>query len=290
MTAVHDPHPVVGYLAEVPDRRTRKHDARFLTGFVVVSCGLLTAVILGTLALAGNGRPPVSISVAFTDGSVRPARRSVGAGLIDLNVTNTGTKPHGLLVVQTALDADHLPVDADNKVDGSADGVTKVFESNDPIAVGDTTTLSIALIAGDYVLIGNQSDDYQAGMRTAFTVTPAATPPAVDPVTLRDFAIDGWFTSSPAGLTDFSVADAGPTAHEFLVFRTDLAPDKLPLRPDGRMNEEGDGVALVLDSGENIDVGTTKVFHAAFTAGHYVLVCNLQQHYKLGMYAAFTVT
>jgi len=46
----------------------------------------------------------------------------------------------------------------------------------------------------------------------------------------------------------------------------------------------------VFDSGDNVAVGTTKLFHTALAAGHYVLVCNLPGHYKLGMHTAFTVT
>jgi hypothetical protein len=75
-----------------------------------------------------------------------------------------------------------------------------------------------------------------------------------------------------------------------LIFGTDLPADKLPLGPDGRVDESGDGVLKVFGSGDNIDVGTTKTFHIALAAGHYVMVCNLPGHYLAGMHTAFTVT
>ena len=50
------------------------------------------------------------------------------------------------------------------------------------------------------------------------------------------------------------------------------------------------GIMKVFDSGDNVAVGTTKLFHAALAAGNYVLVCNLPGHYKAGMHTAFTVT
>jgi uncharacterized cupredoxin-like copper-binding protein len=130
---------------------------------------------------------------------------------------------------------------------------------------------------------------YQAGMRTAFTVTPSTTQPAVEPVSLKDFAVDLASGSTPAGLTDFVVTNNGQTAHEFLIFRTDLDPGHLPLGADGRVDEEADGLTKVLDSGDNIEVGTTKTFNGALTAGQYVLVCNLPDHYTKGMYRPFTV-
>jgi hypothetical protein len=57
-----------------------------------------------------------------------------------------------------------------------------------------------------------------------------------------------------------AVTDRGPSAHEMPIFQTDLPVDKLPLGPDGRVDEGGDGVLKVFDSGDRIDVGTTKTF------------------------------
>ena len=127
-------------------------------------------------------------------------------------------------------------------------------------------------------------------MHTAFTVTAAAVAPVAIRTTEKDFAINPDATTAKAGLVDFTVANTGPSPHEFLIFQTDLRADKLPLGTDGRVNEDSDGINKVFDSGTNIDVNGSKTFHTALTAGNYVLVCNLAGgHYVAGMYTAFTV-
>jgi uncharacterized cupredoxin-like copper-binding protein len=140
-------------------------------------------------------------------------------------------------------------------------------------AVDESNKRQTTLAAGSSPVLGT----------AAAPVTPLA-------VTEHDFAIAPAETSLPAGLVDLAVTDRGPSAHEMLIFQTDLPADKLPLRPDGRVDESGDGVLKVFDSGDNIDVGTTKTFHIALAAGHYVMICNLPGHYLAGMHTAFTVT
>jgi uncharacterized cupredoxin-like copper-binding protein len=127
-----------------------------------------------------------------------------------------------------------------------------------------------------------------AAPTTATTVAaPAVTTVAV---TEKDFAITPSVTTTPGGLVDFVVTNSGPADHEFLVFKTDLAPDQLPLGTDGRVDEASDKVIKAFDSGANIPTGQTKTFHAALVPGTYVLVCNLPGHYKAGMHTAFTVS
>lgn len=105
----------------------------------------------------------------------------------------------------------------------------------------------------------------------------------------KDFAIQAPVPSAKAGLIDFTVANAGPAAHEFLVFRADQAPDQLPLGADGRVDESNSAITKVFDSGDNINPGSSRTFHAALVPGTYVLVCNLPGHYKAGMHTRFTV-
>ena len=127
-------------------------------------------------------------------------------------------------------------------------------------------------------------------MHNALTVTPSAAAVTTVGITQQDFSLTPNVASIPAGLVDLNVTDHGPTAHELLIFQTDLAPNKLPTGLDGRVDEGGDGILKVFDSGDNVAVGTTKAFHTALAAGNYVLVCNLPGHYKAGMHTAFTVT
>jgi uncharacterized cupredoxin-like copper-binding protein len=108
------------------------------------------------------------------------------------------------------------------------------------------------------------------------------------PITEKDFGIQPAAPIHKGGLVDFTVTNKGPSGHELLIFQTDLAGDKLPLT-NGRVDEAGDGITKVFDSGDNVNPGQSKTFHAALTPGHYVYVCNLPGHYLAGMHTEFTV-
>jgi uncharacterized cupredoxin-like copper-binding protein len=285
---MHQSYSTIGSADQV--RKRNRKSGRSVAGVVLVAYVALVATISVALALTNKPQRRSSIDVTLTDTSVVPSKRSVSAGVLDLRLLNAGTKPHELVILRTNLAADQLPLGDDDRVDDTADGVTSVFATGDQIASGDTAPIAAALVAGDYVLLCNLPGHYQAGIRTSFTVTPHAAPPAVDHVSLIDFSITSTSTSMPAGLVDFSVYDNGPTVHEFLVFRTDLDPASLPVGADGRVDEEAESLTNVVDSGDNIDIGASKTFNSALTAGRYVLVCNLLDHYKRGMYRAFSVT
>ncbi len=105
-------------------------------------------------------------------------------------------------------------------------------------------------------------------------------------VTMKDFAIDATPGTFDAGNVSFAIHNAGPSAHEFVIIRTDDAPDALPVE-NGEIPE--DQIDLV-DEAEDIAPGTDTSLSVSLTAGSYVLVCNLPSHYAAGMHAAFTVT
>jgi len=284
---MHQSRSTIG--SEVQVRKRNRKNGRSVAGVVLVSYVAIVAMISIAFALTNKQQRRSSIDVTLNDTSVEPSKRSVSAGVLDLTLLNAGTKPHELVVLRTDLAADQLPLGDDGRLDDTADGVTAVFATDDQIASGDTAPLAVALIAGDYVLMCNLPGHYQAGMRTSFTVTPRAAPPAVDQVSLIDFSIAPASTSMAAGLVDFRVYDHGPTVHEFLLFRTDLDPASLPIGADGRVDEEAEGLTNVVDSGD-IDIGTSKTFNTGLTTGRYILICNLLDHYKRGMYRAFIVT
>ena len=116
---------------------------------------------------------------------------------------------------------------------------------------------------------------------------PAAAPAAVITVTLSDFKVEVKPASTPAGDLTFSVTNNGPTGHEFVILRTDLRPDALPLTADGTQADvEGRGVTLV-DRIDEIPAGTTVEKTVNLKKGRHVLICNLPGHYQLGMRAEF---
>ena len=115
-------------------------------------------------------------------------------------------------------------------------------------------------------------------------------------VTVQEFAVIPASSSAPAGDVTFDVTNEGPDdVHEFVVFKTDLAPDALPTAEDGSVDEEGEGVELI-DEIEDIAVGDTPTLTVSLDAGSYVFICNIVEeeggetiaHYQQGMRVAFT--
>lgn len=99
------------------------------------------------------------------------------------------------------------------------------------------------------------------------------------------------------GLTTFVVSNVGNEMHEFLVIRTDLAPNALPINADGSYFENGPGTELV-DEIEDIMPGEIVELTLDLPAGNYVLICNMvevedngevESHYAEGMYAGYQV-
>jgi uncharacterized cupredoxin-like copper-binding protein len=114
-------------------------------------------------------------------------------------------------------------------------------------------------------------------------------------VTLQEFAVIPAQDSAPAGSITFQVENTGPDdVHEFVVIRTDLAPDALPTDENGAVEETGEGME-VIDEIEDIPVGETQSVTVDLDAGNYVLICNIwdedeqEAHYTMGMRTAFTV-
>jgi uncharacterized cupredoxin-like copper-binding protein len=114
-------------------------------------------------------------------------------------------------------------------------------------------------------------------------------------VTLQEFSVIPAQESAPAGMITFRVENTGPEdVHEFVVIKTDLAPDALPTDENGAVEEEGEGVE-VIDEIEDIPVGETQSVTVDLDAGSYALICNIwdeeeqEAHYAMGMRTAFTV-
>ncbi len=114
-------------------------------------------------------------------------------------------------------------------------------------------------------------------------------------VTLQEFAIAADPASVPAGEVTFEAQNIGPDdPHELVVIATDLAPNALPTKEDGSVDEEGAGVEA-LGEIEEFPVGETQRMTLDLEAGNYVLICNIydaeemEAHYQEGMRLGFTV-
>ena len=140
--------------------------------------------------------------------------------------------------------------------------------------------LGVATVVLAFVLGACGSDDSKGGSKGGATRS----------ATVREYKVSVVPPAGPAGKNNFEVRNTGKIAHEFVIFKTDLAPDDLPLNKDGdAVDEEGEGVEHV-DEIEDINPGKTKSLTVDLDAGKYVLICNLPTHYKLGMHTAFEVT
>ena len=104
-------------------------------------------------------------------------------------------------------------------------------------------------------------------------------------VTLEEWSVSSNKKSVKRGRVTFTVANDGNFKHNFVIVRTNKAPDKLPLKKSG------------LQAKEKVRVGKLKPFKAGKTRkltvrlakGNYVLLCNLPGHYEAGMFTAFKV-
>lgn len=143
---------------------------------------------------------------------------------------------------------------------------------------------------------GSDDDGGNTGGTAATGSTSTGAEASVD-VRVQEFAVLPARDSAPAGDVTFNVTNDGPEdTHEFVVFKTDLAPDALPTGEDGSVDEEGEGLEAVNEI-EDIEVGDTQSLTVTLDAGSYVLICNIVEeeegdtiaHYQQGMRTAFTV-
>lgn len=105
--------------------------------------------------------------------------------------------------------------------------------------------------------------------------------------TVKDFAISLDSTDVSAGEVTFNVHNDGPSTHEFVVIKSDLAAEELPLNAEGNGVDE-DQVNPVGEA-EDIASGTDASFTATLDPGAYVVICNITSHYEAGMHTAFSV-
>jgi uncharacterized cupredoxin-like copper-binding protein len=97
-------------------------------------------------------------------------------------------------------------------------------------------------------------------------------------------------TTLATGKHEIGLTNDGTIGHELVLFQTDLPANALPVGPDGDIDEEAPQLTNVGDSGESLKAGGTKSFKTTtLSPGHYVAVCNLPGHYKLGMKLNVTV-
>jgi hypothetical protein len=116
----------------------------------------------------------------------------------------------------------------------------------------------------------------------------AAPPPSAITATVSEFKVATTSPNAVTGPVTFTVTNGGAATHEFVIFKSDLAADKLPLDAEGRVDENATGVSHV-DEVEDVTAGSSKTLTVSLDPGRYVLICNLPGHYVGGMHVALEV-
>jgi uncharacterized cupredoxin-like copper-binding protein len=104
--------------------------------------------------------------------------------------------------------------------------------------------------------------------------------------TVDDYSVQLDQSQTQSGNVAFRIQNTGKVVHEFVILKSDRAHDALPTK--GNEVEE-DGTGGVVDEVEDIEPGATAKLTANLKPGNYVLICNLPQHYALGMHAGLSV-
>jgi uncharacterized cupredoxin-like copper-binding protein len=93
-----------------------------------------------------------------------------------------------------------------------------------------------------------------------------------------------------AGRVRFVVRNSGPSMHEFNVVRTSLAAADLPKNAAGTVADTDPHPGFKhLGEVEGIDIGQRKTLTLTLLPGDYVVYCNMDGHYEVGMAAKVTV-
>lgn len=211
------------------------------------------------------------------------------AGTTTFNLQNLGTIAHEFLVVRTDKSGDALVGSVDpatNRIDEAQLNVVNEQPEYDPGVPGMVT---VNLEPGHYVLMCNIAGHYKAGMHADLDVVPAK--PATGAVngTQKEWAISLDAYSHNAGSITFDLTNAGTIAHEFLVVRTDLTSTELLANVDATTKRIDEALLDVVNEQPEYEPGVPGTVTVDLAPGHYVVMCNIEGHYKAGMYADFDV-
>ncbi|MBI3606480.1 MAG: hypothetical protein HY207_00760 [Nitrospirae bacterium] len=132
-----------------------------------------------------------------------------------------------------------------------------------------TRLISLSLVSSIFVL------SLVAGASTSWTqvVTVSLTNYEIkfDPPILR-----------PGTVTIIGKNDADDLMHEIRIVKTALPMDKLPLEPDGSVDEDSAQLTTIA-SVEDLSPGKSRAATVELEPGRYVYFCNKHNHYSVGM-------
>ena len=264
------------------------------------SCG--TDPTDGATGGSPDAAPVVSnkITGSVEEWKVNVSAQSAEAGEVVFAIANYGSIQHEFLVTKTSYEPGKIPIGSNNRFDEEDKGLTVVDEIPE-WAVNESKVLKVNLEAGTYELLCNIEGHYANGMHTSFTVLPAEEPVAESTVpetevvsnditgSVNEWAVGVSAHEAKTGDVKFTIDNQGTIPHEFIIVKTDFALGKIPLGPDNRFDEEGDGLSVPGEISE-WNPGTTGTVTLKLDAGKYQLLCNIAGHYANGMYTQLTVS
>jgi len=254
---------------------------------------------------AGGGPDAASVVSNKITGNVEEwkvnvSAQSAEAGEVIFAIANYGSIQHEFLVTKTSYEPGKIPIGSNNRFDEEDKGLSVVDEIPE-WAVNESKVLKVNLEAGTYELLCNIEGHYGNGMHTSFTVMPSEEPVTESTVletevvsnditgSVHEWAVGISANEAKAGDVKFTMENQGTIPHEFIIVKTDFAPGKIPLGPDNRFNEDGEGVFVPGEISE-WNPGTTGTVTLKLEPGKYQLLCNIAGHYANGMYASLTVS
>lgn len=108
-------------------------------------------------------------------------------------------------------------------------------------------------------------------------------------VTLSTFATKISPHSPRAGNVKFVVKNiAADKTHEFILVKTELSQDNLPMEENGTIDEDSPQLQKIT-AAENLRPGESREFSVTLAPGHYVYFCNIHAHHMVGMRGEFTI-
>jgi uncharacterized cupredoxin-like copper-binding protein len=279
---------------------------------------LTTALAVAMLGLVGCGTDPTDgatgggpdavpvlsnkITGSVEEWKVNVSAQSAEAGEVIFAMANYGSIQHEFLVTKTSYEPGKIPIGSNNRFDEEDKGLSVVDEIPE-WAVNESKVLKVNLEAGTYELLCNIEGHYGNGMHTTFTVVPgdvantSSTVPEteVEAVSnditgsVQEWAIGTSAHEALAGDVKFTIENQGTIPHEFIIVKTDFPLGKIPLGPDNRFDEEGEGLSVPGEISE-WNPGTTGTVTLKLDAGNYQLLCNIAGHYANGMFTQLTVS
>lgn len=134
----------------------------------ILAAAVSTILVLG-VACGGDNRGSgggTELGATVRDFGIDLSTSTAPAGGVTFSITNEGPSTHEFEILKTGSAPDQLPVSS-GKVETEQ---LEVVDEVEDIAPETSTSLSVDLDAGSYVIICNVPGHYEQGMHAAFTV------------------------------------------------------------------------------------------------------------------------